>query len=468
MKKFFKFAAIAAIAAAFVGCGNEKPGPEPGPDTPSTGYTQDLKFTLDLKEVDVDQAKVVVEHNGTTTDTWYAFATTETNIDKAISDALAEEGVKLQNKTRYTVTVKNLEPETTYTFVAVGVTTDGKTYGEPATLEFTTAAETASEGFRVNEAWTVTYSGAQEFQGQLFEHSITVTSTDNSNRYFFSIWAKADVDEYGVEELIEYDYQYFNEELPKYNMTWDDFLYVGTATYPYEELNPGEYIAMAIGVGADHQLSGLYAVSETITITEAEMTEGYAAWLGNWTLTGANGLTQNVTFSKKVANKTYAMTGYEGEDTEGLEVIVNWFEEEQCWAIYNQSLGKYDFGSYGIGEIWFVGEDVEGSFYLAEIPICIGGYMDENGTRGAIGYEETWENEDGSTGTYAVNDMLFLAKFDQGVSYISGTFETGYPTFPLTITPASTPNALSVEKGLTKSIKKSLPFNKEYKVFATK
>ena len=466
MRKFFKLAALAAIAVAFVGCGNDKPGPDSGTGTPSTEYTQDLQFTLELKEVDVDQAKVVVEHNGTTTDSWYGFATTETDIDKAITDALAAGNIKLQKKTKYTVTVKNLEPETKYTFVAVGVTAEGKTYGEPATLEFTTEAEETSEGFKINEAWEVAYTGPGEINGKTYEHTITVTSSDD-NYYFITVWSKADYDEYGAETLIQYDYNYFNTELPKYDMTWDDILLKGKAVEAYE-LEAGDYIAMAVGVGSDHQLSGLYAVSETITITEAEMTEGYAAWLGNWTLTGANGLTQNVTFSKKVANKTYAMTGYEGEDAEGLEVIVDWFEEEQCWAIYNQSLGYYDFGSYGIGEIWFIGEDVEGSFYFAEIPICIGGYMDENGTRGAIGYEETWENEDGSTGTYAVNDMLFLAKFDQGLSYISGTFETGYPTFPLTITPASTPNALAVEKGLTKSITKSLPFNKEYKVFATK
>ena len=465
MKKFFKFAAVAAIAAAFVSCGNEKPGPEPGPDTPSSEYTQDLKFTLELKEVDTDQAKVAVEHNGTTTDTWYGFATTETDIDKAIADALAAGDIKLQKKTKYTVTVKNLEPETDYTFVAVGVTADGKTYGEVATLEFTTEAEETSEGFKINEAWEVAYTGPGEINGKTYEHTITVTSSDD-NYYFITVWSKADYDEYGAEVLIQYDYDYFNTELPKYDMTWDDILLKGKAVEAYE-LEAGDYIAMAVGVGSDHQLSGLYSVSQPIKITEAEMTEAYAAWLGDWTFTGANGISQYVTFSKNVVNKSYKMTGYEGEATNGLEVIVDWFAEEQCWAIYNQNLGTYSFGAAGNGDIWFIGEDAEENLYLAEVPICIGGVMDENGTRGAVGYEETWENEDGTTGSYVVDHMLFIAELSQGLSYISETYKIGYPTFPITITPASTPSSLSVEKGL-KSIKKTHFLSKEFEVFATK
>lgn len=445
MKKFFKFAAVAAIAAAFVSCGNEKPGPEPGPDTPSSEYTQDLKFTLELKEVDTDQAKVVVEHNGTTKDSWYGFATTETDIDKAIADALSQENVKLQKKTKYTMTVKNLEPETDYTFVAVGVTADGKTYGEVATLEFTTEAEETSEGFKINNAWEVAYTGKGEINGKTYEHTITVTSTDN-NYYFITVCSKADYDEFGAEELIKYTYDYLNTELPKHDITWDDVLYKGKAVEAYE-LEAGDYIAMAVGVGSDHQLSGLYSVSQPITITEAEMTEAYAAWIGDWTFTGANGVTQNVTFSKGTANKTFKMSGYEGPDAEGLDVIVDWIEEESCWVIYNQKLGTFDFGSYGPGDIWFLGEDAEENLYLAEIPICIGGTF-EDGSLGAIGYEEEYEAEDGTPATYKVHVMEYIALLTNSnqLSYITETYKTGYPTFPLTITPATKATQTSVKE----------------------
>ena len=146
MKKFFKFAAIAAVAAAFVGC-NKTEGPvddgkDPGTTTPT--YTEDITFTLEEKEVEENKAKFGVEHNGTKSDAWYYFATTETNIDAAIqaevSAMLASGKAELENATKKNVTVKNLEPETKYTFVVFAVKADGTVYGTPGTAEFTTTA----------------------------------------------------------------------------------------------------------------------------------------------------------------------------------------------------------------------------------------------------------------------------------------------------------------------------------------
>jgi hypothetical protein len=61
----------------------------------------------------------------------------------------------------------------------------------------------------------------------------------------------------------------------------------------------------------------------------------------------------------------------------------------------------------------------------------------------AFGYEETWENEDGTQGSYVVDSMLYLAYFEElgQLSYISGTYQTGYPTFPMTFTKLETRSA---------------------------
>ena len=123
MKKFFKFAAIAAIAAAFVSCNKtDDPvddGQDPGTTTPT--YTEDITFTIEEKEVEEDKAKFGVEHNGTKTDTWHYFATTETDIEAAIeaevAAMLASGKADLENAIKKNVTVRGLEPETTYTFV---------------------------------------------------------------------------------------------------------------------------------------------------------------------------------------------------------------------------------------------------------------------------------------------------------------------------------------------------------------
>ena len=150
------------------------------------------------------------------------------------------------------------------------------------------------------------------------------------------------------------------------------------------------------------------------------------------------------------------MTGYEGDDAEVLDVTVNWLAEEEIWVIYNQNLGTYNFGQYGKGDIWFLGEGEDESVYLSELPICLGGTF-EDGSLGAIGYEETYELEDGTPMTYKVVTMEYLAYLtDHGqLSYVTGTYETGYPTFPMTFTPATKASTTSTKefKGAQKMFK---------------
>ena len=161
------------------------------------------------------------------------------------------------------------------------------------------------------------------------------------------------------------------------------------------------------------------------------------------------------------------MTGYEGPEAEGLDVTVNWMEEEGCWAIYNQKIGTYNFGQYGPGDIWFLGEGENEDVYLSEVPICIGGKF-EDGSLGAIGYEETYELEDGTPMTYKVVVMEYLAYLTElgQLSYITGTSETGYPTFPMTFTPATKATTCAVKefKGGKKTLNPLAP--KTFKTFS--
>lgn len=488
MKKIFKFAAIVAAAAALFSC-QEKPTPEPTPDpdkpnqeqpgqtTPE--YTENLTFTLTVSEVDYNLAKIKVKHNGTTKDTWYGFATTETDVNKAIEDVLATGDVTLKKSANTTVTVRSLEPETEYTFVAVGVTSEGKTYGEVATIKFTTTAAPI-EGFQVNPAWTVTYIGAGEIDGKSYEHVISVNSTDN-NPYLTAVVAKSDYDTHGVEAVAASEIAYWTEYINQFNQangtSYDltALLYTGSVQEGWT-LEGGEFVALAIGATAAGA-TGYYAVSEPFTVVEAEMTEGYAAWLGDWTITGANGLTQQVTFSKGKANETFIMTGYEGPEAEGLDVTVNWMEEQGCWAIYNQKIGTFDFGQYGPGDVWFLGEGENEDIYLSEVPICIGGKL-EDGSLAAYGYEESYELEDGTPKTYKVVTMEYLAYLTEHgqLSYITGTYETGYPTFPMMFTPATKATTTSTKefKGAKKAFNplesntfKAYDFNKSAKVSFT-
>ena len=353
MKKFFKFAAVAAITAMFVSC-TEKPGPDTdkpnnpdNPDTPEVEITEDLTFTLEVTEVEIDKAKVKVEHNGTTKDTWYAFATTDTDVNAAIAAKVAElkaDGDKivgLKKNTSTTITVRSLEQDTDYTFIAFGITPEGELYGTAASTTFKTEKE---------------------------------------------------------------------EVVPPTPPAPDD------------------------------------------------LTAGYSAWLGDWTFTGANGISQNVTFSIGEANKTFLMSGYEGLPAD-YAVIVDWSEEYQAWEIWNQELGTVKFNDGSEGTLWFLGEDAEGHLYLSELPICQGGML-EDGTLAALPFEGDLEMQDGSTLPYLVNDMLYIAYLGgTSLSYVTSTFQTGYPTFPITITPTTKATTCAVKefKGGKKTLNSLTP-----------
>ena len=475
MKKIFKFAAIVAAAAALFSC-QEKPTPEPTPDD-KPGQEQEpenkepnanIQFTLEIIDVTETTTKVKIKHDGAKTDTWHYFATTETEIADAIEaevETLLAEGKSLQSSTSKTTTIRNLTPETEYTLVAFGITTEGTLYGEPETLAFETTAAPL-EGMQINPAWYVEYVGEYEEGGQVYEDVVYVESTDN-NTYFTTAWPKAYFDEHGIEAIAQAEIEGWLETFAEYNITWSDIIMSGStlsqvAIYP--ELG-NEWYILAIGVDTKGNLTGYYAMSDLVTFVEEEMTEGYAAWLGNWTFTGANGLTQDVTFSKGTANKTFKVTGYEGQN---LEIVVLWDEENQCWQINNQNLGTYNFNGGKQGDIWFVGEDAAGALFLTEeLPICMGGML-EDGTLACIPFESELDLGDGEPYPYTVADMLFLANFgpdattgELQLSYISATYKTGYPTFPMTITPSTKAANYSAKEfmGIKKNVNKIRTFN---------
>lgn len=483
MKNIYRILAAAVAAMiAFAGC-TKPAGDETGDDEQNVTLNENIVFTIELGEVTANTARITVSHDGVREDTWYGFVTSETDVNAAvlaeIDRLLSEEGkVKVNKSTRKTTTLQGLDPATEYTYVVVGITEAGKLYGEPKSLEFTTAKGEVK--FTENSAWTLTYAGAGIINETEYEHTVNITSTDD-NKYFVTSYPVSYFDQSQIADFAKKELDYLKEYLARFNAEYGkqykltDILFLGSDVEALSlDIQYGtEWYAIAIGVGEDGELSGLWAKSDVITLEEEEMTPEYAAWIGDWTMTGANGITQQVTFSKKIANGSYRMTGYEGEATKGLEVEVLWNAEAKGWEIWNQNLGTYNFGDSGDGDIWFVGEDESGSLYLAEeIPIC-GGFVAEDGSYVAVGYSEEWENEDGTKGSFVVNDMLFLAAFgpdatgQYSLSYISPTFQTGYPSFPVVFTPASTAAQQSVGVPVRKS-QIATKLQKQYSVYGSR
>ena len=475
LTKFFSAVCAVVMSASVFSC--TPPVSEEG----GAELNENIQFTLSVSEVTAESAKVKVTHDGERNDSWYGFVTDESNLASAI-DAKVEELLAsgkitgLKKTTSTTVSLSGLESGHDYNYVVFGLTSDGIVYGEPESVSFTTEYLPQGVTYRENSAWDVRYTGEGTINGETYPYTVTVTSSD-ANKYIISAYTADVFEEYEINLIAEDAVEGLKTWLDEYNqsygtnVTFEQMLYQGTGKEAFN-FTSGSWRAIAVGVGADNLPNGLYAVSDVFTIGDSssgdnsEMSEAYAAWLGNWTFTGANGITQNVTFSKNVANESFKMTGYEGDETEGLDIYVEWLADDQVWVIYNQNFGTYDFGEeYGDGQIWFVGENAEGVFYLSDgIPVCVGG-MYEDGTLGAIGYEEEWQNEDGSKESFAVKDMLYLVYFEamNAVYYLTETYEAGFPTFPITITP----NTKSLRPAKSMRVAKAAEKYsvKEYKVY---
>lgn len=348
MKKFFKFAAIAAAAFALLSCGKDPQGGEgtgTGTGNENTGLNQDIKFELELLEVEATSAKIKVQHDGETKDTWYWFVTTDSDIEGAILEKVdeltASGNVSLNKSKGKNVTAKDLDPETEYTFVVFGLSIEGEVYGEPATLEFKTK-KGALTGLEESDEWKIAYAGRENG-----EEIFTVECDENSIYLFDIISEYAITDDNGKNYLQEYllmmvdqiqgyiEYGYTMEDLYKYGL-----VQVGPGTLKTSRMPSDTYYVFAIGYDASGDPTGTYAATK-FTIEPEVAEEAYLQWVGTYDLTDKNGLTYRITLHDVDPNYMYAVTGWECSASLEYDFTTALGSEVYFFAYYNN--GRLEF-----------------------------------------------------------------------------------------------------------------------------
>ncbi len=431
MKNIIKIFFVVLLALMFASCTEKGPATQNG-----NSLNEALKLTVEVVKVEGLTATVRITSDGSDEDTWYGFATSETDVMKAYQDKIRElvkggEIKGLKNSPSFMTQAKGLEPYTKYNYIVFGINKNGEIYGAPAVAEFTS-------GLVENENWDVNYNGkaviGEGDYAQEYEHTVTVTSSDN-NKYFITAYDKATYEAVDIKRIAEYELSYLKAWIENYNETNNTKLTINHMLFDGDGIDalniyPGDWYAIAIGVNDKGELSGLYSSTE-INIPEEVATEAYKSWLGKWTWTGENGVSWDVEFHKGINNMLYYMSGWEGFPTgRGLDIPVMWSPEDELWYIYTSYLGTFQFSS-GIGDVYVSGAFMKGeqqSVIIQEnYPICIGGNT-EDGSKRCYGYAE--EDNDGNV--TAITHMLYFAQFETGLSYLSR--QEAWPTFPITIT----------------------------------
>lgn len=388
-----RVACAAMVLSAAVAC--EKDSSKDGDQ-----LNESIRFTIEVSEVTSKTAQVEVTHNGSESDTWYAFLTDDVDkdeaelIDEAVEDYLSGVGEPLRKNNVYGTVLRRLESSTEYKYIVFGMSEDGKVYGTSASAEFTTKREGASAvTMEVNPAWTVSFVGRSVLYDREYDNVVSVRSTDD-NTYAVTVIPS---DRWNEDTLYDQAVDYLESmksyisDCNKYlgtSYTLSDFLFTGDRTDAFD-IDPGSYIAVALGITPDGEVTGFYAASEKFEALEAQPTEAYASWLGEWTVRGDNGAECTIILEKHIVNEAYWMYGWEG--FEDLPVDVEYDEGNDQLIFYSQLVkeGYYIGGDINASvNMYFLASDAEDMYYPAtngEYGIAVAGILDD-GQRTLVRY----------------------------------------------------------------------------------
>ena len=498
---FFKMAVLAAAAFVAFGCEQLNTSTGTGDGEGDATQTEDLTFTLKVKETLANSATVSVSHNGTSTDTWYGFVTTDTesNEDLLISEEinllLAESDGTisgLMTKKGTNVVLKDLEESTDYRYIVTGLTAEGEPYGESAYIDFSTKSSTP-DGFTVTDTWTISYTGrtTDEYGDEVEVFNV---DTDCDTLYYvtsYPAYFTLPEEEGGfgydhtavVSDIISTVQYYASAGL--------DLCGSGSLDWQESRLVSDAYVVYAVGFHDDGDPTYTYSYAE-IEIEEEVAEEDYLRWIGTWKMTssvssmplGQNGEMEEIPSSTYVVtidhydnNYMYAVTGWE---MQGAEFdFSEYYEPEELpfpayYAEGQLEFQEYDmfptvdsetatsythyFGIYGYGDIIENGQrysDVVLGFSGYGIPMALTSVDGENITLNGCTYEE-----EGFAIEYRAMGYLEMPLTDNGVVSFYN-----YPMFfPITMEKVSDAGTASAAP-MSVSQSKTFKFKKDLKDF---
>lgn len=414
---------------------------------------EELNLRLEVEDITATSAKIKVAHNESADKSWYGFLSRNTSLSK---EALAAEAVEaylrnegsLHQSRQYVEVLRELDPATDYRYIAFGLKADGERYGEVSEVSFSTLEAGSNDdnnnpdapdeinGMHRNDDWMVRYTGAGVIGDQSYDHIVAVKSFDTNPYAITIVYAEYynPAELYGMAELLLEDMKAY---LAEYNAAYGTAYTVGDMLYTGDNmdafnLEPGRYRAVAVGYTKSGEISGLYAVSEEFEVAVPIASEAYKAWLGDWTILGANNVSCDITLESKTPNKSFYMTGWEGFS---LPVVVEYDKQLDALYFYAQLVAEnYDLGAeYGLADIYFFGSDRDGYYYSieeGEYYIGIAGILDD-GQRAIVQFGVN------TPGYPAFKQMFFMAHFKESNDYKAFHAEEEIPTYISAMSPAA-------------------------------
>ncbi|MDE6147356.1 MAG: hypothetical protein K2G18_04760 [Bacteroidales bacterium] len=353
----------------------------------------EAEFRVTIGEVTTEYVTANIACTGYSDDTWLAFCTDDVTSDaaSAIEAEVAKLGGNIASALKSgnaEVEFGSLEPETDYRIIVTGLLADGTVYGEPASATFATDALPFVE----NSAWTVAYGGRVVEDGEE-QDVINVTAT-SGDRYVVGVYQASALSRFGIEAICEDAASSTKELVDEFvaggyplELVMSVFTHTASCVEPYNPLPDGEYIAVAVGIDDEFNLTRLYAVSEAFAVEAEPLSDGYAKWLGNWQMRGANDVVYNVSIAQRLAEQTYTMKGLQGfsDEVEGYyNAADGTFEIRTC-----DLDSDFEHPTYGNVDMWFVGVVENGGNQVLVSPAAGSWYVISTQTMSSDGNSAT-------------------------------------------------------------------------------
>lgn len=349
MKNIIKVLLVSMMTSVLFGCEKQE----------KEILNQNLEITLGKPIVNGINVRIRVDHNGSATDPWYGFYTTDLESDETALIATEVERIKASGEIKVNVgsplviNLKKLQEDTEYKYIAFGLSEAGTYYGIPASVTFRTQNDLDA----VHECtyWKITYNGRKEIKDEASGNSIQAETflIDNPDekRFYFTTFDELYLETYSIEDIVRGEIGYIKETLlGEYKMNINDISHTDKAPILMDARQmSGNYVAIAIGLNDDGTATRYYSSSK-YTIPQETATEEYKAWLGTWSLKGANNQHFDIQLQPLDNNYMYAVRLWEcGDHLESN--IYKSFGGDLPFPAYYMKDGGIEFRSTSISDI---------------------------------------------------------------------------------------------------------------------
>lgn len=167
--------------------------------------------------------------------------------------------------------------------------------------------------FTVQPAWTPKYIQPTDPKDPMSTVGVDVAEGQSGGRYFIQVVNQADFNAAGADEQI-----FLNRNAA----TWaaaSPRLFRASSTLEIDKLQNGSYRVYAIGVNNDNKVNYTYAVA---TFNVTKVLSPYEKFLGTWSY-DRGGVEDIWTITEKVPNKSYNVTGIDGNTVITAEAVFN-------------------------------------------------------------------------------------------------------------------------------------------------